>query len=537
MHSIKKLQCIFFLSSIFYFGLHQLHSQVAGRFLFDTIKLKNWPLIHSFAFGKYGEYVLMLGGRTDGIHEKESGFENTKSNSNIYLWNTLNDSIIQYKPDSLNAELTDYLNAANANFIQDSQSLYIMGGYGQSKSGIYKTYPLFLKINFKDCIERILLNKDISPTIKYIVSDQFAVAGAQLRIMDSLFYLVGGHKFDGKYSVDDHSITQKYTDALRIIKFFESGDTLQYALIKEITNDAVFHRRDYNVNPIIDRNGEIKLMVLSGVFQYNVARAFLNTALIQNQNYEEIFDFEHKYAAYNCARIGMFDHTKNEMHQLFFGGMAEYYRDSINAISRDGYVPFVKSVSSITRKNDGSFLEYLYPEELPGYFGTNSEFLLNPEIKIIYEDIIDLNSIQNDTTCIGTIFGGIYNPSEYRNPWQIDSAHLTKSNPYHLKVYFIKDKTTASKKIEDHEDTTEVVLIPNPANKQFRLIFSKELTINSLDLWIQDTQGRMIKTFRFKELSNNELTLSTKDLVPQNYSLYLSMNGNRPLKKQLIISR
>jgi hypothetical protein len=514
-----------------------LNSQVSGHFVFDTLKIKNWPAIHSFSYAKFGNYIIMLGGRTDGVHGKQSGFENTNSNKLIFLWNTANDSIIQYPPDSLNAELKDYLNASNANFTQDDEYLYIMGGYGQFLSGVYNTYPLFLKINLKDCIEGILANKDISSSIKYLVSDQFAVAGAQMRILDSMFYLVGGHNFSGKYDSEKHTLNQKYTDALRIFKISEKNDSLHYELVKEMISDYNFHRRDYNLNPILSEKGEIKLMGFSGVFQYNANRAFLNTVLIHNQNYEEVFDFDHKFASYNCARVGLYDAMNNEMHQVFFGGMAEFYRDSANTITRDGYVPFVKSVSSVIRKKDGTLEEYLYPEELPGYFGTNSEFVINPQLKLVYQDIIDFNSLPSDTTYLGTIFGGIYNPGPLRNPWQADSAHLTKSNPYILKVYFIKNIPSSTNKPEDKNDTLNILMIPNPANNQVLLVFPKELEITSLEISIDDMKGSKIKNYKFGKLSKNELILTTSGLSPQNYFLNLLINKKHLFKKQLSIVR
>ncbi len=525
----------FALSFIVLLVSTQLRGQVSGHFVFDTLKIKNWPAIHSFSYAKFGTYILMIGGRTDGVHGKQSGFENTNSNKFIFLWNTANDSILRYQPDSLNDELKDYLNASNANFTQDDEFLYIMGGYGQSLSGIYKTYPLFLKINLQECIDRILANKDISSSIKYLVSDQFAVAGAQIRILDSMFYLVGGHNFTGKYDSEKHTLNQKYTDALRIFKISEKGDSLQYELVKEIISDYNFHRRDYNLNPIISEKGEIKLMAFSGVFQYNANRAFLNTVLIQNQNFEEVFDFDHKFASYNCARVGLYDAVKNEMHQIFFGGMAEYYRDSANTITRDGYVPFVNSVSSITRKKDGTLVEFLYPEELPGYFGTNSEFVINPELQLVYQDIVDLNSMTKDTNYLGLIFGGIYNPGRNRNPWQSDSANLTISNPYVIKVSFIKKESSATKKSINSISNIDVTLFPNPSKHQVRLVFPKDIDIKSLELWIDDLEGRKIKSYRFDTLADQELLLSTKDLIPQNYSLNLLINGRYILKKHLSI--
>jgi hypothetical protein len=527
----------FLFSFIFCFTKFEGKSQIKGTFTFDTIIIKNWPNIHSFAYATYDNYVLMLGGRKDGLHAKESGFEYENSSPVIYLWNTSNDSIINYSADSLNALLTDFLSAANSNFTEDKESLYIMGGYGQSKNGEYKTHPLFVKIDLKACIERILLKQNIAPAFKYIVADHFAVAGAQMRIMDSLFYLVGGHNFFGKYSSEDHSLIQKYTDALRIFKITETADSLKYELVKEIINDFNFHRRDFNVNPIIDKDGKIKLMSFAGVFQYNINRPFLNTTLIHDQDFEEILDFEHKFASYSCARVGMFDATENEMHEIFFGGMAEYYLDSTNNIGKDEYVPFVKSVSCVTRKSDGSFVENLHTEQLPGYFGTNSELLINPELKLVYQDIVDLNSFKNDTTFIGIIFGGIYNPTKYRNPWKVDSAHLTISNPYLLKVHYIKVKTSTTKYIQNQKPEADVLLIPNPAKDKLQLIFPKEIVIKTLQITIRNIEGRVIKSFSVNAIINNELMLSTADLLPQNYTVEVLINGEHLVKKQLSVMR
>jgi hypothetical protein len=527
----------FLFSFIFCFTKFEGNSQIKGTFTFDTIIIKNWPNIHSFSYATYDNYVLMFGGRKDGLHAKESGFEYENSSPVIYLWNTSNDSIINYSADSLNAVLTDFLSAAISNFTQEAESLYIMGGYGQSKSGEYKTHPLFVKIDLKTCIERILLKQNIASSFKYIVADHFAVAGAQMRIMDSLFYLVGGHNFFGKYSSDDHSLIQKYTDALRIFKITETADSLKYELVKEIINDFNFHRRDFNVNPIIDEDGEIKLMSFAGVFQYNINRPFLNTTLIDEQDFEEILDFEHKFASYSCARVGLYDAAENEMYEVFFGGMAEYYLDSTNNIGKDEYVPFVKSVSCVTRKSDGSFVENLHTEQLPGFFGTNSELFINPELKLVYQDIVDLNSFQNDTTFIGTMFGGIYNPTQYRNPWQVDSAHLTISNPYLLKVHYIKDKTSTTKHIQNNSPVADVLLIPNPAKDKLQLIFSKDMEIKKLLITIRNMEGRVIKSFTVNTVANNELMLSTADLVPQNYTVYILINGKMEVRKNLIIQR
>ncbi|MBK6545670.1 MAG: hypothetical protein IPO78_04115 [Saprospiraceae bacterium] len=512
-----------------------LYCQLNGSFKFDTVSIPNWPAIHSFSFAYADPYILMIGGRKDGIHPKESGFEIQNSNQTIYLWNTISDSIIRYELDSLSLELIDYLSSANTSFTQDSQFLYIIGGYSQSIFGNFKTYPILIQITLNDCIQKILQNKDISPSIKVIHNDTFAVAGGQLRKLDTIFYLVGGHRFDGKYSSSSSKTNQRYTDALRIFTITPKNDTLSFNIISEIHDDFNFHRRDFNLNPIIAKNGEVKLMAYSGVFQYNLNIPFLNTALIHGSQFEEILDFDHKFAAYTCARAGIFDRDKNEMHQIFFGGMAEYYRDSINQISRDAFVPFVKSISAVTRKADGRFEEYLFKEQLPGFFGANAEFIINPKLKTIYQDILDYSSFENDTTFIGTIFGGIYNPTEQRNPWQFDMAQKTVSNPYLLKVYFIKNNSTNTNSYKNTKHKYNIELQPNPAKDKFIIKFEQEKEINSITYWLQDAQGKIILNKSYQHFGNTQITISTAALSPQNYSVYLLINGETILKKQVLV--
>jgi hypothetical protein len=509
-------------------------AQLKGTFHFDTSRINNWPNIHSFTYGRYGDYILMLGGRRDGLHAQESGFELKNNNSYLYLWNIITDSIIPYEPDSLQAVLYDFLNASNSNFCQDDKYLYIMGGYGESYFGNFITFPLFVRIDLENCIQSILSKRDITRSIRYIQNETFAVAGAQLRIYNSKFYLVGGHQFTGKYSAKNHSMNQAYTDALRIFSIGESADSLKYTLISSTLNDEIFHRRDYNLNPVIDPNGVIQLMVCSGVFQYNVNRAFLNTALISESGYEEIFNFEQKYANYHCGRVSLYDSLHNEMHQLFFGGMSEFYRDSVMEISHDAYVPFVKSVSEIYRNSNNQWEELLFPDELPGYLGTNAEFLINPKLHTIYENIIDIKSLQSDTNYLGCLFGGIYNPDTLRNPWQNDKAYLTKSNPYQIKVYFIPDQSV------DNDDApvdlaSEIFFIPNPVNDQLRIKLPESIFSNTIKISIEDTQGRLLHQLNTTAINEHELIINTSSLKSNHYVLHFLIDEKLSVRKTLIV--
>lgn len=513
------------------------NGQLQGKLFFDTIKITNWPAVHSFAFAATDQHILIIGGRKDGIHAKESGFEFLNSNSQIYLWIINSQQLITYPIDHLDEKLINFFSAANSNFTQDGKYLYIAGGYGQTVWGNFTTQDIFMRIDIADCIERIINNEDILPAIKQIRNPFFAVTGGQLRKIDSVFYLVGGHLFEGKYSSNSSLIQQKYTDAVRGFEIYDSGDSIAFKNKFEIINDFNFHRRDFNLNPIIDQFGKVKLMVYSGVFQYNVDRPFLNTAVIDGQNFEEIQDFDHKFAAYTCSRIGFYDKALNHMHQVFLGGMAEYYRDSVGTMIQDALVPFVKSVSCVSRDETGKFSEYLMEEELPAFIGTNSEIYLNPSLPLYKEDIIDLEALKEDTVFIGFLFGGIYHPFPDRNPWQNDRAHLTLANPYLTKISYIKSKTSGTRPEQNTKQDYSIELFPNPSNSVIDIHFDPVQRISNLVLWIQNSEGKILKTINLKELPESEFKLNIDDLPNGNYSIYFLVNGHSLGKKNLSVIR
>ncbi len=510
-------------------------SQLQGRFLFDTFSIPGWPHIHSFSFATKGDKVLMVGGRKDGIHDKESGFDFTRSNTSMYLWDTKSQSILEYSIRSLPDTLISYLSSANTCFTQDENFLYILGGYGQGIDSIYHTYPVFIRIHLQNCIEAIQQSGDVLSSIEILQDPYFAVAGGQLRIKDRLFYLVGGHHFKGAYSSNSSKVDQVYTDAVRIFKVSKDSNSLQFEKVHEIKDDYNFHRRDFNLNPLIDEFGKLVFMVYSGVFQYNVNRPFLNLALVDGLQFREVLDFDQKFAAYNCSRLGFYEAKRNRMHQLFLGGMAEYYLDSTGMLVQDTYVPFVKTLSCVSRNESGHFEEYALRDQLPGYYGSNAEIFLNPETPLFKEDIIDWDALQGDTCFIGYLFGGIYNAGTDRNPWLNNLARTTVANPHVIKIQYLKNQSTGSEVFQNKKDTAAIQLYPNPAYGKTQLSFSGVPEHARVHLWIQNQNGDIIQELDLIAHSLEPYTLDIKRLIPGTYQLYALLNGTTLLKEKLQI--
>lgn len=86
-------------------------------------------------------------------------------------------------------------------------------------------------------------------------------------------------------------------------------------------------------------------------------------------------DFNQRFANYNCPHVGFYSDVKMKCIK-FFGGMAEYYRDSLDQVVRDPFVPFVKSISSISRMSDGSFQESLLKEKCLHFLAPIRKYIL-----------------------------------------------------------------------------------------------------------------------------------------------------------------
>lgn len=523
-HLAQKLQ--FLLVSLLFLGtVKNLQAQLNGSFLIDTLRISSWPSIHSFAFGSLNDQVLLLGGRIDGIHGKESGFDKKSANTSWYIWDVAKMQVNEYPLQAPDEDLEGFFSAANSAFAQSGQYLFVLGGYGQKTNGMFHTYPFLARIDLPYCLNALSTNQSPWPGIKIIRDSLFAIAGAQMRIKDSTLVIVGGNYFEGKYSSNSSFTHQFYTDAMYHIQWINTPDSFYHRVVFSKRDEYNFHRRDFNLNTIIDEDGLEKLMVYSGVFQYNLNKPFMNTALLDGQQVEEIFDFDHKFCAYNCSRLGLFEKKNNRFHQVFFGGLAEHFRDSAGQLIVDSYVPFVKSISIVSRNENGRFSEVLRSEEMPGYFGCNAEFLYNKDLPMIHEEIIDWDRVTEDTTFLGYVFGGIYNPGPDRNPWQNDSAHLTIANPYVLKISYCKKSSTHSKDLQNIKSTVSLKLNDHPSQDYITLQFNGLNNLHKINLWVQNLEGRMLYSNEFRfDHDSNEIKIHTGSYPSGWYRVYALIN-------------
>jgi hypothetical protein len=207
---------------------------------------------------------------------------------------------------------------------------------------------------------------------------------------------VGGHKFIGAYNPmgPNHGpgFFQEYTNAIRKFSILDDGLTLSVTHYPATIDTNQLHRRDYNLVAQIFPNGSEGMTAFSGVFQKNVNQPFLNSVDIDNNSYTVNNSFAQYYNHYHCANLPLYSASQNEMHTVFFGGIAQYY-DSAGVLVQNTDVPFVKTIARVTRTGTGAMAEYKMNASMPSLLGAGSELIANSAIPRYPSGVVKLDEL------------------------------------------------------------------------------------------------------------------------------------------------
>ena len=525
---MKKIT-LFLLSSTF---LLSAFSQWNYRVELVPDTIENLPALHSYVFAQQQNEYLVIGGRKDGIHPRQpfAAFNEADKNTKAFVINPKTKQVWESNLSGLSTTLVEQLNSTNMNFHQEKDTLYIIGGYGYSPSAAdHKTYDYITTVSVGGLINAIKSNASTAAFFKQIQYGKFAVTGGHLAHMDGKFYLVGGHRFDGRYNPMGHATyTQEYTHEVRIFKVNNSGTTPVVFDYQAIHNEDHLRRRDYNLVPQIYPDGSRGFLISSGVFQKGVDLPFLYPVQVHDTFITPVIDFNQYLSHYHSASIAFFDSQNKEMHSLFLGGLSQYDYENEKLI-KDDLVPFVKTISLLTQNNKGAYTEYKLNQSMPAFLGSSAEFWFNPDIPQIQHEIIDLNKLTGDTTLLGYIFGGI--ESNTQNPFANNTISQTRANPTLYKVKLIKDAhahTDYLKKIPD------VTVFPNP-NTDGKVKIQFPFGLNQATVNVYNNIGVLVQKTSLNTFNNSGMEFEIDPSIPAQI-LYLHILGpdGQTYRKKLV---
>ncbi|MEE4260858.1 MAG: hypothetical protein V2I62_13925 [Bacteroidales bacterium] len=469
------------------------------------VEIQDLPGIHSYAFAQHDGKWLVIGGRLDGLHARQpfNTFPQPYNNSNIYVLDINAQQFWTASVNSLPTGLSEQLQSTNMNFYQDGDSLYIIGGYAYSPStDDHITFPYLTSIQVSSLIEAVISGSPISTFFKQITDDHFAITGGQLGKIGNIFYLVGGQRFDGLYNPMGHpTYTQTYADQIQKFTINNSGDLLSFDNYSSISDPVHLRRRDYNLIPQIFPDGSEGYTISSGVFQATIDLPFLYPVDINTNGYTPITNFNQYLSNYHSANACLYDNASNQMHAIFFGGMSQYYYESGELI-QDDQVPFVKTISRLTRYADSSLQEYQLPVEMPALLGASAEFILNEDLPHFDNDIIRLNEIDQDTILIGHILGGIY--SSTLNPFSNNQTSATNAENTVYTIKLIRGTQTGVYKIEG-TNPFDFNLYPNPADNHINVNYHLEKP-SAVEYFITASDGQLLQQGKITQTKMGENT-------------------------------
>lgn len=504
----------------------------------DRIALKSTEIsglggLQSYAYGVHNGQWLIAGGRLDGLHRRQpfAAFDQAGQNNALLVVDPLTQQTWSAALSSLPTDLQEQLSATNLLFHQDGNLLYIIGGYGYSQTaGDHVTFPFLTMIELPDLITAIKNGVAIAPYFRQLSDENFRITGGRMGKLGEMFYLVGGHKFMGRYNPmgPDHGpgFVQEYTNQVRRFSLAEVDGELVVQHLESWTDTEQLHRRDYNLFPQVFPDGSQGYTAFSGVFRYDANLPFLNSVDINENGHEVNYDFLQYYNHYHCAGIPMHSEAANEMHTLFFGGIAQFYQENGERV-QDDEVPFVKTIARVSRTATGEMEEQVLPQELPAYLGAGAEFIPIPNLPMHENGVIRLDELPAmDSLLVGYIYGGIQ--SEAANIFFVNDGNQSIATSGVFAVYLLGE-TTNSVTQEANTDDLQMSLFPNPVKNNFTLEFVLPRFFAELDLEVVDSSGKRIFTTRLKDLDPGPQAYrwenALNDLATGSYVLSLSSNG------------
>lgn len=502
--------------------------------------ITNMPGLQSYAWADYNGYWIMIGGRTDGLHLRQpnQSFAAAGKNTMIYAINTSTWQVTSISNTSLPTAIKEQIESTNMQFVQRNDKLVLIGGYGYAPSAAdHITHPQLTVVDLPLLIGAIAAQTNLPAAFSSVTDQRMAVTGAHLTWFNNKFYLVGGHRFDGRYNpMNGPSFTQTYTNAISTFDIDYSGAA---PLIQNYatTVDAInLHRRDYNLSSMLYANGDEGLVAWSGVFQTGVDLPFLNNIAISATGYAEIPNLSQNLNQYHTANTVIHNAAANETHAIFFGGISQFWVDASGNLVQNDSVPFVKTISMITRKSDDTFQEYALPATMPGYLGASAEFIPASQATPIGEGIINWDATSTDSVLIGYIVGGISStaPNIFFSNTGTQSAATTS-----VFEVWIKPETTNAIIAVNPQPSISIAVNPNPINDHIQLTINGLQKSSNVQIDVLDITGKRVANYgaNAAQANSDTLYLGHPGLANGIYFLRVLHQNNYAVQKIVIATQ
>ena len=518
--------------SIFLFLFISFISNAQQRFTLrlEPSSLTAVPAVHSGAFGSYEHKWFFIGGRTNGLHGFQPPFAFPVSgiNDSIFIVDASTNQSWSASTYTLPDSIREAITSSNMEFYLNDSMLYMIGGYGW-KDAIqdFITLPTLTAINIKGLMNAVISVQPITSYFRQIVDTNIlAVCGAHLDKLDSTYYLVFGHRFDGTYNRSDTAgfFVQHYTYAIRKFQIADNGTNLSIYNYRAVLDSNNFRRRDYNLIPFIDPYRGKGLLAFGGVFQPNANLPYLTPIEIYPDTVIVRNDFNQNLSQYHCAVCALYDSATYLQHNIFFGGLSMYYMDTLTQQTvYDSLIPFVRTISDVARDIDFNYHEINAGIRMPALLGTNAYFFYDDSVPMFYKNFVDLNHLKHHQR-IGFITGGIESPDLNIG---LTGSEASFASPRVFEVYVDTIADTTVNITEINNDVLNFFCYPNPAKEQAEIVFEIKKP-EAVKMEMIDAKGSLVKEICNQTFNagKQKLLLNLSSYPKGVYNCVISVNNH-----------
>ena len=431
----------------------------------QAFTIAGYPGLHSFAMAGSPNQVVLLGGRTNGLHgfapsvdaAQAPSFPKASANDTVYVLDLVNRKLLgQAKVTGLPQPYLSQFQATNLQYLLQDGFLYVVGGYGPDPTtGTMVTLPYLTAVDFAALVKTVTTGGTLDAVFSQANMASFqhpalAITGGDLEVQNGAFLLMYGQLFNGEYTSNGGgTVQQEYSNSIRVFSIQAtrgtSGIQLQASYTGAFPNvtsgmdpDNPYHRRDLTIKPALDPTGTPRIGVYGGVFKGGKMQGYVTPLYVTpgsnvGLNVAEDTSAAQLLSQYDCATLQLWSKTKGAMYSTFLGGISQFYWDpSCNCLKGDAVnlstkpvdgLPFISSISTFRVTSAGS-AQYLHQgaafppagaePTCPGTSGgTVTSQYLGAETKFVpaaglasTNDVLLLDNLTTPTV-LGYLIGGI----------------------------------------------------------------------------------------------------------------------------------